>query len=123
MTDQLALGTAHTMKQKEDFLDRVWTEPDFRKKLTDDPKSILYSMGADIPENLEIRVIYDTDKMKYLHIPTAPPEGEISDEQLYHAQGGIWTTPWCVAIAITATVVTASGVLTVIDLTVGGIIE
>ena len=46
-------------------------------------------MGSQIDDDVEIRVVRDTDTVKHLHIPAAPSEGEISDDDLVGAQGGL----------------------------------
>ena len=78
---------------KADFYHRVWTDDVFSARLESDPKAVLAEMGAELPNDLEIRVVSDSDKVKYVHIPAPPPEGEVSDEDLVNAQGG--TSPLC----------------------------
>lgn len=98
--------------QKAAFLEKVWNDDAFAQALEDDPKAVLAELGGTAPENVEIRVVRDTDKVKYLHIPAAPPEGEVSDAELLDAQGG--TTLACVSISVTvATAATAMTVFTV----------
>ena len=45
-------------------------------------------MGGQIPDDLEIRVVRDTENVKHLYIPAAPSEGEIADADLLAAHGG-----------------------------------
>ena len=59
-----------------------------------DPKAALAEIGGEVPDGVEVRVARDTDAVKYLHIPSPPPQGEISDADLVGAQGG--STPLCV---------------------------
>ena len=72
-----------------DFLHRVWTDDAFAARLEGDPKAVFAEMGRRIDDEVEIRVVRDTDKVKHLHIPAAPSEGEISDGDLAGAQGGL----------------------------------
>ena len=113
MTIQTSPANTEDFGTKEDFLNKVWSDPMYRAKLEDDPKSILADMGKKVPENMEIRVVSDTDNVKYLHIPSAPPEGEISDDDLLGVQGG--TTPLCLSIAATIISTIGQTVLITID--------
>lgn len=91
--------------QKMALYSKVWSDDDFRAALEQDPKAALAQIGYQVPDNLEVRVVVDTENTKYFHIPEAPAEGEISDGELMHANGG--TTPVCAVIS--AGVVTAVG--------------
>jgi hypothetical protein len=73
---------------KAEFLNKVWTDETFRSRLENDPRSVFAEMGGEFPDDIEIRVVSDTDTVKYLHIPAPAPEGEVSDADLLGAQGG-----------------------------------
>ena len=88
MNIQTTNNNEHMLGRNEDFLNKVWSDPAYRAKLEDDPKAALAEMGGEIPDGLEIKVVSDTDRVKYLHIPSAPPEGEIFDEDLMGAVHG-----------------------------------
>ena len=91
-----------------DFLHRVWTDDAFAARLEGDPKAVFAEMGSQIDDEVEIRVVRDTDTVKHLHIPAAPSEGEITDTDLVSAQGG--TSFACVLSLVVATVVPAVSV-------------
>ncbi|MDP5220954.1 hypothetical protein Q5Y75_27600 [Ruegeria sp. 2205SS24-7] len=57
----------------------------------------------------------DTKKVKYLHIPAAPAEGEISELDMMAALGG--TTPGCIATVTVVSIVslTVSGAISIAD--------
>ena len=94
-----------------DFLHKVWTDDAFAARLEGDPKAVFAEMGSQIDDDFEIRVVRDTDTVKHLHIPAAPSEGEISDDDLIGAQGGLVTlAAWTVVAAISAI---AGGAVTV----------
>ena len=79
-------------------MNRVWTDDDLSAPLESDPKAVLAEMGAELPDEVEVRFVSDSDKVKYVHIPTPPPEGEVSDEDLVNSQGG--TTLLCASIVV-----------------------
>ena len=81
-----------------ELLNRVWTDDAFAARLEDDPKAVFAEMGGQIPDEVEIRVVRDTENVKHLYIPAAPSEGEITDTDLLGAQGG--STPACVIVGL-----------------------
>ena len=74
-----------------ELLNRVWTDDAFAARLQSDPKAVFAEMGGQIDDEVEVRVVRDTDTVKHLHIPAAPLEGEIADADLLGAQGGSTT--------------------------------
>ncbi|MDP5215729.1 nitrile hydratase subunit alpha [Ruegeria sp. 2205SS24-7] len=94
--------------QKARFLDKVWSDDAYRARLQADPRAALTEIGGTVPDNVNVRCVMDTDKVKYLHIPEAPPEGEISDEDLVQAQGGTTILCGVTAITVTMTVVNSA---------------
>ncbi|WP_372573260.1 hypothetical protein [Ruegeria jejuensis] len=82
----------------------------FLALLEDDPKAALVDYIGAVPEGVEIKVVRDTDRVKYLQIPAAPVQDEITDLDLLEAQGG--STPVCISMAslvISATVTISVG--------------
>ncbi len=86
-------GEAHAAQA--DFLNRVWTDDAFADRLESDPKAVFAEMGSQVGDDVEIRVVRDTEKVKHLHIPAAPWEGEVTDGDLLCAQGGLNSTVVC----------------------------
>ncbi|MDP5218257.1 NHLP leader peptide family RiPP precursor [Ruegeria sp. 2205SS24-7] len=80
---------------KSDLLNRVWTDKAYRARLHDNPHAALAEVGVQVPNSIQIKLVMDCDRVRYLHIPTPPQQGEISDRDLLDAQGG--TTPICAA--------------------------
>ena len=100
MSDQATPTQEQALKAHVEFLNKVWTDAAFRARLESDPKAVLKEMGGQVPDDIQIKVVHDSDRVKYLHIPSPPPEGEVSDADLEKAQGGK-TTPVCISFAVT----------------------
>ena len=66
MNDQHMQGAGYAAQA--DFLHKVWTDDAFAARLEGDPKAVFAEMGSQIPDDLEIRVVRDTDNVKHLHI-------------------------------------------------------
>ncbi|MDP5216898.1 NHLP leader peptide family RiPP precursor [Ruegeria sp. 2205SS24-7] len=79
--------------QKAAFFEKIWNDDAFARALEANPRAALAEFGNNLPENVDIRVVRDTEKVKYLHIPAVPVDMELSDADLISAQGG--TTPLC----------------------------
>lgn len=98
-------------KYKAGFLDKVWSDDAYRARLQKNPKAALTEIGGHVPDDVNIRCVMDTGKVKYLHIPAAPAEGEVFERDLMDVQGG--TTVSCLS-AFTAIIGTLGvGVVTI----------
>jgi hypothetical protein len=45
---------------------RAWRDPSFRQTLVQDPKSALTKEGVDIPDNVNVKVLEDTETATYV---------------------------------------------------------
>ena len=95
MSDKMNINPGEATDAHVQLLNRVWTDNAFAARLQSDPKAVFAEMGGQISENVEIRVVRDTENVKHVYIPAPPSEGEISDADLLGAQGG--TTFVCIA--------------------------
>ncbi len=73
--------------------ERAWTDKAFSARLDSDPKAAIEEIVGELPQDMEFKVVRDTADTKYLHIPAAPKQGEVSDNDLVGATGG--TTQFC----------------------------
>ncbi|WP_372574452.1 NHLP leader peptide family RiPP precursor [Ruegeria jejuensis] len=76
--------------------ERAWADEAFNARLKTDPRAAIEDVVGELPADIEIKVVQDTADTKYLHIPAAPKQREISDAELCTAQGG--TTFFCVTV-------------------------
>ena len=72
------------------------------------PATVFAEMGGRMPEGLDIKVVCDSDKVRYLHIPSPPPMDEISDEDLQMGRGGSLT--YCVILGVGVAMAAATAV-------------
>lgn len=81
-----------------EVLQKAWKDPNFRKRLIQNPvEEIERLTGAriELPEGKTLEVYDQTDASKvYLNLPVMPDMGkmELSDEQLEGVVGGAMTT-------------------------------
>jgi hypothetical protein len=70
-------------------LERSGSDAAFRQQLLADPRGVLQAQGLQLPSELEIVALENSDKLLNLVIPQPPAvEGELSDEQLEDVAGG-----------------------------------
>lgn len=91
-----AMNTRFEFEQK--LIQRAWEDEAFRQELLSNPKAVYAKeSGAEIPTNLEIEVIQETENKVYIVLPNTPAstigtEGELSEESLETVAGGKgWT--------------------------------
>ncbi|MDA4845859.1 nitrile hydratase subunit alpha [Hoeflea poritis] len=85
---KLNINPREASDARVELLNKVWTDDAFADRLQSDPKAVFAEMGGQIPDDVEIRVVRDTENVKHVYIPAAPSEGEIADTDLLGAQGG-----------------------------------
>jgi Nitrile hydratase, alpha chain len=63
---------------------RAWKDPAYMKRLLEDPKAVLADeLGMAIPENVEVRVLEETQNVRYLAIPYKRENfQDVTDEEL-----------------------------------------
>ncbi|WP_372573312.1 hypothetical protein [Ruegeria jejuensis] len=100
------------MTANSDFIRKVWSDEAFARDLLADPKTVLAPYGIVTADDVEIKVVCDSDKLKHICIPAAPSEGEIGEEDLFRAQGG--STAVCASF-VASLVATAVGTITIVE--------
>ncbi len=79
---------ASTMEQRLHIIAKALKDEAFRKELINDPKGVIArETGAQIPDNLEIKVVEEAENVAYFVIPQIP-SGLLSDEALDAVAGG-----------------------------------
>jgi hypothetical protein len=67
---------------------RAWSDEPFKQRLLAEPAAVLREQGIEVPSQLEVRVVENTDRLVHLVLPTTPADGELSDDQLDGVAGG-----------------------------------
>ena len=68
---------------------RTWQDEAFKQRLLGDPRAVLQEHGVPLPDGQAVRVVENTADTVHLVLPPKLPEGELSDEQLDQAAGGL----------------------------------
>jgi hypothetical protein len=67
---------------------KAWSDPAFKSKLLSDASAALAGIGIATPKGVKYRVHEDTPTERHFVLPP-PPTGELSDELLESATGGL----------------------------------
>ena len=66
-----------------------WKDEALKARFMTDPKAVLAEHGIDVPANMNVNVVENTDNTVHITMPAAPSgAAELSDEELANAAGG-----------------------------------
>jgi hypothetical protein len=67
---------------------RAWSDPAYKARLLTDATSVLKEEGIDYGSGIEVRILENSDSVRYITLPQPPSEVELSEEQLGRVAGG-----------------------------------
>ncbi len=66
-----------------------WKDEALKARFMADPKAVLTEYGIDVPANMNVNVVENSDNTVHITMPPAPAgDGELSDEELANVAGG-----------------------------------
>ena len=66
-----------------------WKDEELKARFMADPKAVLAEFDMDVPANIDVKVVENSDNCVHITMPKAPAgDGELSDEELSNAAGG-----------------------------------
>ena len=66
-----------------------WKDEALKARFMTDPKAVLAEHGIDVPANINVNVVENSDNTVHITMPQAPAgAGELSDEELANVAGG-----------------------------------
>ena len=66
-----------------------WKDEELKARFMADPKAVLAEFDIDVPANVDVKVVENSDNCVHITMPAAPAgDGELSDEELSNAAGG-----------------------------------
>jgi hypothetical protein len=74
------------------LVSQCWADEAFKQRFIADPAAVMKEAGLEVAEEMEFKVVENTDKVNYILLPAKP--GELSDEQLDSVVGG-FCIPGC----------------------------
>ena len=80
--------------QLADLFAACWKDEALKQRFMADPKTVLAEYGMDVPDEMDVKVVENTDNTVHITMP-APPSGhqDLSDVELSNAAGGT-IYPW-----------------------------
>lgn len=79
--------------QMGEVVAKAWSDPAYKARLLSDATSVLKEAGIDYGPGIEVKVVENSDSVRYITLPQAPSETELSDEQLDRVSGGRSSKP------------------------------
>jgi len=70
----------------ERIIKRAQADREFKKVLLDNPRETLGQLGAQLPAEVEVKVVEESPEVVYLVLPAGP--GELTNDQLDRVYGG-----------------------------------
>ena len=66
-----------------------WKDEALKARFMSDPKAVLAEHGLDVPDNIDVNVVENSDNTVHITIPMAPRGSDkLSDAELLNAAGG-----------------------------------
>ena len=66
-----------------------WKDEALKARFMSDPKAVLAEHGIDVPDNIDVNVVENSDNTVHITMPKTPGEaGDLSDEEMQAAAGG-----------------------------------
>lgn len=71
------------------MIERTWSDPEFKKRLMEDPVAGLKEAGLEVPEGVEITVCEATPTHTFILLPPQPQtDQDLSEDDLEQVVGG-----------------------------------
>ena len=67
-----------------------WKDEALKARFMSDPKAVLAERGIDVPDNIDVNVVENSDNTVHITMPKAPDGAvDLSDEELASAAAGV----------------------------------
>ena len=87
ITDTSASAVHQQMNQFRALVQRFHADPDYRREVEADPVSAFREQGMELPSDIAVRVLANTDDTFYMVLPP-DPNMDLGDEMLTAVAGG-----------------------------------
>jgi hypothetical protein len=85
---QQAGQSRNALTQHAQIVAKAWLDPELKARLLTSPATVLWEHGIAVPASAEVRVVEDTDRVVYVHLPAQPATDTFTMEQLAQVVGG-----------------------------------
>jgi hypothetical protein len=83
----MVMNTEQQSKAWGQVVATAWQDEAFKRRLLADPAAVLKEHGIAVGLGVQVKVVENTDKVRYLTLPTRPA-GELSEEALQRVAAG-----------------------------------
>ncbi len=90
--------TIEERKEYAKIIAQAWVDEEFKKRLIEDPATVLNENGIEIPEGMTVRFVEGKENEILVPMPEKPDSftgslGELAEWQLESISGGLWVMP------------------------------
>ncbi len=64
----------------------AWSDDSLKRRLIEDPVTVLREHGIELPYGVAVKIVEDTDQVRHLVLPSSPSD-ELTDEELAGSVG------------------------------------
>src|SRR5438874_10460204 len=86
MNMQATVQQGNWQKQWGLLVAKAWSDESLKERLIADPASVLQEHGIEVPYDIELRVVEDSDQVCHLVLPASPAD-DLADEELTGSVG------------------------------------
>jgi hypothetical protein len=90
---------------------KAWTDEKFKQKLLKNPEAALREMGAELPADLQFKILENSPKARYLVLREKPTGDDLTEQDMLKVAGGVNTGGLVGATALAATDALAPAIL------------
>jgi hypothetical protein len=87
MSHETGQSRSHLMPHAQ-LVVQAWLDPAFKARLLVSPAAALREHGIAVPASAEVRVVEDTDRIVYVHLPAQPATDTLTMDELAQVVGG-----------------------------------
>jgi hypothetical protein len=92
---QKLMNQSEQGKKISQIIAKAWADDGFKKRLVSDTKNTLKAEGLDVPADLNVKAVEDTENVFHFVLPAKPSDVELSEEYLSDVAGGITISHCC----------------------------
>lgn len=77
-------------KKNQKVIAKAWTDEAFKKRLLSNPSETLRGEGIDVPGDVEVRAVENTNKVVYFVLPPKPENCDLEELEQRAAAFLLW---------------------------------
>ena len=80
-------------KHASKVIAKAWADDSYKQQLMADPAKKLKEEGVEVPRNIQLRIVEDSENLRHVVLPPKPSSRELSAEEIAEVVGGLNRPP------------------------------